>query len=154
MSFRNTPTHAWHNVFLYLYIVVLTLSGIIGGVAFCMTPKPDSIAVEFLAFLDGVGGIIYITIAQTEQEPSLLPQIVSEGQNNISPTGKDSAVRISSYTNSLDITPDSRQLKPRSCQYRTLRIGNRILMVLHSLLVLISVAGAIELAVAYQHTNP
>ena len=154
MSFRNTPTHAWHNVFLYLYIVVLTLSGIIGGVAFCMTPKPDSIAVELLAFLDGVGGIIYITIAQTEQEPSLLPQIVSEGQNNISPTGKDSAVRISSYTNSLDITPDSRRLKSRSCQYRTLRIGNRILMVLHSLLVLISVAGAIELAVAYQHTNP
>ena len=123
MSFRDTPSHAWHNVFLYLYIVVLTLSGIIAGVAFCLTPKPDSIAVAFFAFLDGVSGIIYITIAQTEREPSLLPRIVSEGQNNISLAGKDSAVRISSFTNSPDTTPGSRRLKSRSCRYRTVGSG-------------------------------
>jgi hypothetical protein len=47
-----------------------------------------------------------------------------------------------------------RQSRIRKCSHGFLRVGNRFLMVLHCLLVLISTAGAIELALLYRYTNP
>lgn len=130
MFFQRARTNTWHIFFTYLYLVLVTLSGFIAGVAFCFTPKPDTTAVAFLAFLDGAVNLFYATLTNTEKGSNL-----SQGQ------------LPKTYSS-------SQRTRSRRCGYGVLRIGNRILMVLHSLLVLISVAGAIELAIAYRYSNP
>lgn len=154
MFFRNIPTHTWHNHFLCTYLVVLTLSGFIGGVAFCFTPKPDTTAVAFIACFDGVISMIYIILADTERQSSLPHHTASAVQSNIALTVKAAGAKTASQSNFIHRDSSGQHPKSRKCRSGAFRIGNRILMMLHSLLVLMSVAGAIELAMAYRHNNP
>ena len=156
MFFRSIPTHTWHNIFFYLYLAVLTLCGLIDGIAFCLTPKSDTIAIAFLAFIDGVISAIYLAVSGLEREPNVLPLAIIADQTSIpiALTGKDAATRLPSQGSLPGSYFSRRRSRSRKCGHRSLRIGNRALMSLHSLLVLISVAGAIELALAYHYTNP
>jgi hypothetical protein len=155
MFFRNIPTHTWHNYFLYLYLLVLALSGFIGGVAFCFTPKIDTTAVAFLACFDSVIGMIYITSADMGKESNLPNHTASADQSNITLSVKTAAARAApSQGNFLYRDSSGQRSKSRKCRSDGLRISNRILMILHSLLFLLSVAGAIELAMAYRYNNP
>jgi hypothetical protein len=132
MSFRNPPVNKWHGFFANGYLIILTLCGLIDGIAFSFTPKPDTTAISFLSFFDGIAALIdkfrIKNIQSVDTSASLLP----ESSNGIVKS------------------------KPRFRRwgYAALRVSNRVLMSLHVLLIVLSVAGAIELALTYRYTNP
>jgi hypothetical protein len=132
MSRRNPLVNKWHDFFANGYLVILTLCGLINGIAFSCTPKPDTVAISFLSFFDGIVALIdnfrIKTIQSVHTSASLLP----ENGNGI--------VKSKSPF--------------RRCGYAALRISNRVLMSLHVVLIVLSVAGAIELALTYRYINP
>jgi hypothetical protein len=150
MSIRNDPAKICHNRFLYAYLVLLALSGFVGGVAFCFSPKPDTTAVTFLACVDAVIGIVYITLVDSEREPNICRPISHEDQNRTAPISKSSAADQGDT-----LGGDPSRPHPASQKWACgLRVLNRILMVVHLLLAVIFVAGSIELAMAYRYVNP
>ena len=48
---------------------MVALSGLIDGIAFAFTLKPDTRAVAFLAFIDGTIGIISMVITAKKSNP-------------------------------------------------------------------------------------
>jgi len=132
MSRRNPAVNKWHGFFSNGYLIILSLCGLIDGIAFCFTPKPDTTAISFLSFFDGIVALIdnfqIKNIQSVDNSVSLLP----ESGNGI---GKSKS-------------------RSRRCGYGALRVSNRVLMGLHIALVILSVAGAIELALTYRYANP
>jgi hypothetical protein len=132
MSLRNPPVNKWHRFFANGYPIILTLCGLIDGIAFSFTPKPDTTSISFLSFFDGIVALInnfrIKNIESVDTSASLLP----ESGNGI-------------------VKSKSRS---RRCGYGALRVFNRVLMSLHVALVILSVAGAIELALTYRYINP
>jgi hypothetical protein len=114
---------------LKIYLVVLVLGGFIDGVALSFVRKPDSVALSFLAFADGVTGILYYMLRKS----SSAYYVESNVDSSINNTSKASW---------------------RSCGYYSLRVINRILMVFHGVLILLSMAGSIELALTFRYENP
>lgn len=145
------------------YLIVVTLSGLVDGVAFCFTPKPDTTATAFLAFIDGSVGIIKMKLA-SEETHQKVTQRGPEQQNdadiqNSSAAGSAShTIFESEYceTSNTEMVMGSRKHNSRFRKFCRvfLEISNRILMALHTLFVVISAAGAIELALLYRYENP
>lgn len=156
MYLRKVRTIGWHDLFLHAYLIIVILAGFIGGVAFCFATKPDSSAVAFLAFIDGLIGAVYKFITAKENKTRLLQyssSSTSDRGNNASTQKRDIAETI--------IRREAESIRTPNPDYKCRKLGrkfsrqvNRVLMVIHSLLVLISVAGAIELAIAYSYKNP
>jgi hypothetical protein len=132
MSRRNSQIDKWHGFFANGYLITLTLCGLIDGIAFSFTPKPDTTAISFLSSFDGIIALIDNFRIKNNQSVDTPVSLLPEGGNGI--------VRSKS--------------RPRRCGYGTLRVSNRVLMSLHVILVILSVAGAIELALTYRYTNP
>jgi hypothetical protein len=130
MSRQNLPAKRWYSFFANGYLIILTVCGLIDGIAFCFTPKPDTVAISFFTFLDGI-------VAITNN------YLVNKVEPADSPSFPETGSRI--------IKPESRF---RRRGYVALRVSNRILMAIHVVLVAITVAGAVELALTYSYTNP
>jgi hypothetical protein len=132
MSLRNPPANKWHGFFANAYLIILTLCGLIDGIAFSFTPKPDTTAISFLSFFDGIVALIDHFRIKNIQSVDTSDSLIPERGNAI-------------------VKSKSRS---RRCVYGALRVCNRVLMSLHIALVILSVAGAIELALTYRYTNP
>jgi hypothetical protein len=156
----------WQGFFANGYLTVLTLSGLLDGIAFSFTPKPDCRAISFLAFLDGI-------IAIVDRFPTITTKLDNSGEGAIVEQQRTAVVHNEASTPKIlpqelvdrvgeSASPlrrnydDTINSESRFCRYRSvvLRVSNRILMVIHAALVVLSVAGAIELALAYRYTNP
>jgi hypothetical protein len=132
MSLRDPPVRKWHGLFANGYLIILTICGLIDGIAFSFTPKPDTTAISFLSFFDGVVAIFNHLRIKNIQPVDTSASLLPESGNRIFKS----------------------KSRFRRCGYAALRVSNRVLMSLHVVLIILSVAGAIELALTYRYTNP
>lgn len=145
---------------------MVTLSGLIDGIALAFTPKPDTTGAAFLAFIDGAVGIIYRVIAAKKSNTHDSRCNATGTQQNLVPSQKsvtttDSAPHtITQIERSTNVQASDRHNDPRKqsrllqCCSGFVTVGNRCLMVLHCLFSIISTAGAVELALVYIYANP
>lgn len=158
---QSFGTNKWSDIIGTGYLALLTLAGCMDGVLFAFTPKADTIAVSFLAFLDGVSVIVYKFYEKGSQGAD---QNAAAGvqYQNVSPKNGPTASSqdLEFEIGSEDIIPkptstNKRQnSRLRRCGVTTLKVFNRILMVIHAALVILSVVGAVELALTYRYANP
>lgn len=144
---------------------MLALSGLLDGIAFSFTPKSDTTAISFLAFLDGIAAIINNFLTNKIQsvelnEGSIIAQHRTDTAYNDSSVPKTYQALTGNANTSASVSPEgcnktiNSGSRFRRCGFTTLRVSNRILMVIHALLLVLSVAGAIELALTYRFANP
>ena len=145
------------------YLILVTLSGLVDGVAFSFTPKPDTTAIAFLAFIDGSIGIIQIKLANEEinqKATQRSPGHQSDENVQSSAAAESASHRLfeSEYceTSNSETVMESAKHNLRSRRFCRgfLKISNRVLMAIHVLIVVISTSGAIELALLYRYENP
>lgn len=159
---RSFRTRKWTDIFGTAYLIILTLAGLMDGIAYSFTPKPDTIAISFLAFADGVAAMVYkfgakgsqvgvswtaLAAARYQTVPSQIHSLASS-QDLGRITGVETT--ISEAHNAAKV----HRSRLRSCGYATLKVLNRILMVIHAALVILSVMGAVVLALTYRFPNP
>ena len=145
---------------------MVALSGLIDGIAFAFTPKSDTRAVTFLAFIDGTIGILPMVITGKKSNPHDPRDGLIGVQQYLAPPQKSHAMMdsaphtVTEAERLADVQPSNRQnsakehSRLRKSFHVFLRVGNRCLIVLHCLFSVISTAGAIELALLYRYTNP
>jgi hypothetical protein len=142
--------------FKYAYWIILTLCGLMAGIAYAFTPKPDCVAVEILAFLDAAAALFCIQVARTKK--LIDDQIVaSSSAGNLIDQSHPGTVPKHPSTPAIERSQDEAQLAPRRVPgwlSKTFRIINRFLRVVHVLFSILAVNGAIQLALDYRFENP
>ncbi len=166
MCYPQLLTKRWSDVLLTGYLVILTFAGFIDGVALSFTPKPDATAISFIAFLDGLTAIVHKLCARNTQKldpcatPALLQHQIVGTQTPPSVSKHPLRGLETDITSTERILPEARsttnrhQSRLRRCGYATLKVCNRVLMGLHTIFVILSIFGTIELALTYRYTNP
>lgn len=157
----------WALWLTYVYWITLTFSGFMSGVCYSLTPKPDTIAIQFLICFTGLTGVGFIFFLHTEhsrEAPNHIrleaEGIHPEGEENINK--QDTTARIlSDPTIDSETSPGELQL---TCQKHSgrasrlclsfSRIFNRFLKALHWAMSIMFIAGAITLALTYRFANP
>lgn len=157
----------WFLWLAYVYWITLTLSGFMCGICYSFTPKPDVIAIQFFIFFTALTGVgILFVMHKNHSEQSLIQSSLEfegghvESEDN---TNKfDTRARVFPAPNADSDThaggPELRSQKYRGRVSRYCltfgRIFNRFLKVVHWVMSVMFVAGAITLALSYRFTNP
>lgn len=147
----------WRRGFKYAYWIILTLCGLMGGIAYAFTPKPDCVAVEILAFLDAAAALFCLQVARRKKFSD--DQIVaSSSAGNLIDQSHPGTVPKHPSAHAIEPPQDEAQLAPRrrvpGWLSKTFRIVNRFLRVVHVLFSILAVNGAIQLALDYRFENP
>jgi len=154
----------WMSRVRWAYLIIVTLCGLADGIAFCFPPKPDTAVIAILAFINGSVIIMKMKFMDKKIVETVIqhsPEQQSDTNFQKYPLTAKSASPTISENDDYGITNTesvviSQKPKSRSCKFCRgfWVIGIRILMVLHAFFVIISVAGAIELALLYRYYNP
>jgi hypothetical protein len=164
MAVRRSPARKCYSFFSHAYLITLSVSGLIDGIAFTFTSKPDALAISFLTFLGGIVAVVH-NILRYVNKPEDLPEnfiITHDVHNNSTrlmfapqtPAEIDNVIMpVLVSTENQDHATEARSwfCKPG---VKWFRILNRVFMFVHAALVILSVVGAIELALTYRYTNP
>lgn len=146
------------------YPVILTVAGFIDGAAFSFTPLPDATVISFFAFLDGLSVIVHDLYGRRPKLSGTWNAPISLRYRNVAkqdPTsvpvfplseGDEDGVEGTSFD--IHSTKHGRQSRLRRYGCTAFRVSNRILMVIHAAVLILSMAGAVELALAYRFANP
>ena len=132
--------------FRHLYWALLSLCGLIAGIAYSRTPKPECAAVEIIAFLHATGALLFLFLAKEAEFDHQSVNCTHEidSRNSLTANVSPFVERVGRWKSPALPTWVS---KPS-------RIVNRFLMVLHVLLSILAVSGAIQLALLYRFANP
>lgn len=147
----------------YIYWIAIALSGLVCGVAYTFTPKPDVVVIELLGFFSASTAVMCLFSMQRSQstEYSLLRHAGRELdflRRNTRKNGTNTQENLP-FDDSGSI-PGGRSgwvQNGRRCSgifFISLKILNRILKGLHWISSILFIVGAIGLALSYRFSNP
>lgn len=144
----------WYLCCSYIYWTTLAVSGFMCAVAYSMTPKPDVVAIQSLIFLNGLTGVSsLIALHRIHARRGLNQGNMELSSENITTGPAVTNNKLPGHTGKI---PTSSHQGSRGVRnfYCICKIFNRFLKVVHWVMSILFIAGAIQLGLTYSFTNP